>query len=128
MAPVVPALTHLGHLILPLLPKVPADLHPSPEMPFLVSALSWRPAACALSSLCCMTKRVFSALLVLGHSYTRHGTLSSGFILFLGSTHRAGPEAIQEQAWDDEENSGPVLQVGIHVWTTRLASPQEEAQ
>lgn len=34
--------------------------------------------------------------------------------------HRANPEAGKEQAWDDE-NNGPVLQVGVHVWAMRLA-------
>lgn len=61
-----------------------------------------------------MTKRALGALLlILGHHYTRHGTLNSGSILFLGSIHRADPEAVKEQAWDDEENTGPVLQVSI---------------
>lgn len=62
-------------------------------------------------------------MLVLGHPYTRHSTLSSVSILFLGSVHRADPEADKEQVWDDEDNTGPVLQVGSRVWTTRLTLP-----
>lgn len=41
--------------------------------------------------------------------------------LFLGTGRGAGPEADKERAWDDEENTGPVLQVGIRVWAARLA-------
>lgn len=43
--------------------------------------------------------------------------------MFLGSIHRADPEADKEQVCDDEENTGPVLQVGRHVWATRLTLP-----
>lgn len=34
---------------------------------------------------------------------------------------------MDEEAWDDEEDTGPVLQVGIHVWATRVASTPNPA-
>lgn len=71
-----------------------------------------------------VTRRVLWALvLVFGHPYTRHSTLSSVSILFLGSVQRADPEADKEQVLDDEDSTGPVLQVGSRVWATRLTLP-----
>ncbi|XP_055463043.1 ribosomal RNA processing protein 1 homolog A [Psammomys obesus] len=40
--------------------------------------------------------------------------------LHAASTHRANPEAVKEQAWDDEENSGPVLQFDYKAVADRL--------
>ncbi|KAF1633334.1 UNVERIFIED_CONTAM: hypothetical protein FQV15_0014027, partial [Eudyptes pachyrhynchus] len=37
-----------------------------------------------------------------------------------GTAHRAGPEADKEQAWDDEENAGPVLQFDYEALANRL--------
>ncbi|XP_051009318.1 ribosomal RNA processing protein 1 homolog A isoform X2 [Acomys russatus] len=37
-----------------------------------------------------------------------------------GSVHRADPEAVKEQAWDDEENTGPVLQFDYEAVANRL--------
>ncbi|XP_021029613.1 ribosomal RNA processing protein 1 homolog A [Mus caroli] len=37
-----------------------------------------------------------------------------------GTVHRAGPEADKEQAWDDEENTGPVLQFDYEALANRL--------